>query len=138
MENRERKNMDEIELKIARREFLDHLEDILEKDPGLRDDPNAMMLIQNNALAMAQEEMSKHGRLVTTARNYARTAVSKTREYLKSRQGESEPAPRRKAEAPTVDQDEGEMSEAEYAQFFRGMSQRAQRRPAESRSEEKD
>ncbi len=128
--------MDQLEWRLAQRDFQDSLEEILEKHPDIRNDQNARALIVKHALEKAQGEINQHGRLVTSARQYAKQAVSQTKEYL---------AKNRPAEAPvsrkgeSEDQGNEEMTNAEYAQFFRGMGQRAARRVlAEPRDNEGD
>lgn len=140
--------MDELEFRLARRDFLDHLEDILEKDPQLKSDPVARHLIEQNALARAQQEIATHGRLIATPRQYAKEAVAQTKRYLAgSRQAEPAetretapapaPAQSRKAKAADADADDRdyeEMSNSEYAKFFRNLGANARSRtPAGSR-----
>jgi len=128
--------MDNLEFRLARRDFEDSLEDILEKHPDLRDDPNARTLITQHALQKAQGELNRHGRFVSTARQFAKESVAETKNYLaKSRPVEATVSRRAESE----DQGNEEMSNAEYAQFFRGLGQRASKRVlAEPRDNEGD
>jgi hypothetical protein len=129
-------NANELQWQLGARDFADHLEEILEKHPDLANDPNAKQLMVNHALEKARREVATHGRLVTSARNYAKEAFSETKKYLKREEAAPREAPREaKREAvSSQDTDNEEMSNEEYANFFRNMGNQARRTPAISRS----